>query len=315
MASCTETTWTYPSTDGHSTIYATIWTPDDQPVRAVIQICHGMMEHIRRYDRFARTLCARGFLVCGDDHLGHGRTAVTLADRGYFGPKDGVAHMVEDLHTLRLEMQRRFPDKPYLLLGHSMGSFLTRDYITRHGQGLAGYICCGTSGRNPMAKAGIALASVAAAVAGGKKPSPLIDRMAFGRYNSRYDHAVTGWEWLSRDTQGYPDSSADDRCNFPFTNAGFRDLFRLLDHISGKKWSDQVPRELPIALFSGDMDPVGNYGKGVRQVYRWLQESGIQDLSLTLYPGARHELHNEINRDEFTNDVVGWIDRHIPASA
>lgn len=308
---CTQTTWSYPSADGIHTIFASLWTPDGGECRAIVQICHGMMEHIRRYDRFARQLCEQGFLVCGDDHLGHGRTAADRKDLGYFAEKDGPRFLTEDEHTLRREMQRRYPDKPYFLLGHSMGSFITRRYITQYGGGLAGYLCCGTSGRNPGAKPGAALAALFSRLGGARRPGRLINWMAFHRYNSRVEHPETPWDWLSRDKEGYPDTAGDDALYFTFTNAAFRDLFRLLDSVTGRAWSDRVPKDLPIALFSGEGDPVGGYGQGVRQVYDWLKQSGVRDVSLTSYPGARHELHNETNRDEFLADVLSWIEAHM----
>ncbi len=311
MGSCTETLWKGQSSDGEHPLYVSIWTPADTDIRAVVQICHGMAEHIRCYERFAGELCARGFVVCGDDHLGHGRTAEKPEERGFFGEKNGVHHLVEDEQRVREEMQRRYPGKPYFLLGHSMGSFITRRYITRYADGLAGYLCCGTAGRNPLAGLGIALADLMIALRGPRRTGKFLDKLAFGAYNSRFPEKGPDRKWLSRDNEGYPDVSGDEKWGFVFTNAGFRDLFRLLRSVTGSRWARTVPKDLPIALFSGDNDPVGAFGKGPRQVYRWLENAGVRDLSLKLYPDARHELHNEINRDEFLADVVGWIDRHI----
>ena len=137
------------------------------------------------------------------------------------------------------------------------------------------------------------------------------DRLAALAEQKRQNELRRELAWLSRGKDGYPDASEDPKCHFVFTNAGFRDLFRLLDSVTGPKWSDRVPKDLPIVLFSGEMDPVGSYGKGPRQVYGWLKASGVRDLSLKLYPDARHELHNELNRDEFLEDVVAWCDRHM----
>lgn len=311
MAGATETLWKGQSSDGEHTLYASIWTPDDGGIRAVIQICHGMTEHIRCYDRFARALCAHGFVVCGDDHLGHGRTAERPEDLGFFGERDGVRHLVEDEQRLREEMQHRYPDKPYFLLGHSMGSFITRRYITQYADGLAGYICCGTAGRNPLAGLGIGLANLMVALRGAGTEGRFLDRLAFGTYNDRFGGNGPSRKWLTRDTQSYPDVEGDEKWGFVFTNAGFRDLFRLLRSVTGMPWARRVPAGLPIALFSGDMDPVGSFGKGPRQVYGWLKKAGVQDVSLKLYPDARHELHNEINRDEFLRDVVTWVEQHL----
>lgn len=308
----TQTSWQYPSAGGMNTVHATLWLPDGE-VKAVVQICHGMMEHILRYDRFARALCGRGYAVCGDDHLGHGRTAASREELGYFGPKDGDRHLAEDEHRLRLEMERRFPGKPYFLLGHSMGSFITRRVIAEHGEGLAGAICCGTAGRIPGLKIARVLAGVLTALGGGKRPGRLINWLAFHSYNSRVENPQTCMDWLTRDREGYPDPSGDDRLHFIFTNSGFGDMFRLLDSVNGLTWSRRVPPDLPVAVFSGDADPVGGYGRGLRQVAGWLRKAGVRDVTLRLYPGARHELHNELCRDEFLEELDGWMERHIQA--
>lgn len=299
----------YQSSNGVNTIVASLWIPEGQP-RGVIQICHGMCEHIGRYHWLAHQFNQHGFVVCGDDHLGHGRSA-TDEEVGYFGPKDGYIHLMEDEHLLRQEMQRRYPGLPYFLLGHSMGSFITRFYITRHAEGLNGYLCCGTSGNNPMAKLGILLANVTIALRGGRRTGNFLNKIAFQDYNSKFGEVVTGHEWLSRDGEAYKPFEQDKRCNFIFTNAGFRDMSRLLNCVSGRKWSEKVPKDLPVILLSGEMDPVGNYGKGVREVYGLLKAAGVRDLTMNLYPEARHELHNELNKDEVVADMVAWIEKHM----
>ena len=304
-----QTEWTYQSSDGTHTIYATIWTPEEAPV-GVVQICHGMVEHMGRYEWLAGQLCAHGYAVCGDDHLGHGRTAAAQEDLGFFGEQDGVRHLVEDEDRLRREMEGRFPGLPFFLLGHSMGSFITRNYVARYGEGLAGYICCGTSGPNPLSKFAILLAGFTVAVAGPRRPGKLLNRLAFQNYNKEFGGVAGGHEWLSRDPASYAGVDDDPKCSFIFTNAGFRDLFRLLDSVTGRKWSDRVPRQLPILLLSGDMDPVGQYGKGPGKVAGWLKASGVRDVTVKLYPGARHELHNETNKDEVIADLLGWMANH-----
>lgn len=304
----------FTSSDGSTKIFASVWLPEAGSVRGVIQICHGMVEHIGRYDAFAQELCAKGFAVCGDDHLGHGRTAGTgsAADNfGYFGNKDGWKNLVEDEHLMRQVMQKRFPNVPYFLLGHSMGSFITRNYVTKHADGLSGYICCGTSGPVAATPLGLMLANLMVFIRGGKRKGVLLNKIAFKDYNSRYGEVKTGHEWLSRDPASYAGVDDDPATSFIFTNAGFRDLFSLLNSVTGKKWSSCIPKDLPIVFFSGDMDPVGQFGKGVQKVYGWVKEAGVKDVSLKLYPGARHELHHETNRDEFLNDVVSWVEKHM----
>ncbi|MCI9413774.1 MAG: alpha/beta hydrolase [Clostridiales bacterium] len=301
----------YPSSDGIHTLYATVWLPPEGDIRAIVQICHGMVEHMQRYEWLAGELTSRGFLVCGDDHLGHGRSAEKKEDLGYFGEKDGWRHLIEDEDGLRRIMEKEYPHLPYFLLGHSMGSFITRNYITLHGQGLAGYLCCGTGGRNNLIGFALLLSNLMVGLGRGRKKGVLLNKLAFRDYNSRYGEVVTGNEWLSRDDTNYRPFAKDPKCHFLFTNAGFRDLFTLLHKVSGRQWSDRVPKELPLIVLSGDMDPVGGFGKGVRQVYDWLKASGMKDLTLKLYPGARHELHNESNRDEFVGDITAWMEKRM----
>ncbi len=303
----------YPSSNGVNTIVGSIWQPDGT-LRGIVQITHGMTEHVERYDWFARQLCAAGFLVCGDDHLGHGRSAPTRDDLGYFSKKNGDQYLIQDEHLLRQLMQKRYPELPYFLLGHSMGSFITRGYITQYGDGLSGYICCGTSGKNPLNRLAILAADLMVALRGGHRRGNLLNKLAFQDYNSRYTgEVITGNNWLSRDFANYPDHSQDPKGNFTFTNAGFRDLFRLLYNVTGTKWSSRIPKDLPILFASGDMDPVGQYGEGVKEVYELVKAAGVRDVTLKLYPQARHELHNELNKDEFVADVVAWIEKHLPS--
>lgn len=299
------------SSDGRTTVYATLWKPEGEPL-GVIQICHGMAEHIGRYEWLAGQLCERGYAVCGDDHLGHGRTALSEEDLGYFGENGGWDHLIEDEHGMRRELEKRFPDRPLYLLGHSMGSFITRGYVARHGNGLAGYICWGTSGPVPGMGFGLLLTNLLCVFGQGEKRGRFIDKIAHKGYLDQVTEEKTGLglEWLSRDPSVYQLFDDDPKGNFIFTNAGFRDLFRLLKNVKGPRWSDRVPKDLPILIMSGDKDPVGQFGKGPRLVAGWLRDSGVRDVTLKLYEGARHELHNEINRDEVVADLTSWLKDH-----
>lgn len=305
-----QTELSFMSSDSRTTVYATLWEPEGRPV-GVIQICHGMAEHIGRYAWLAGQLCDKGFAVCGDDHLGHGRTAGTEDDLGYFGEHDGWNHLIEDEHKMRCELEKRFPGLPLFLLGHSMGSFITRGYVARHGEGMAGYICWGTSGPVPGMGFGLALVHFLCILGQGKKPGKLIDKLAHRGYLDRVEEkSSSGLEWLSRDPEVYKAFAEDPKANFVFTNAGFRDLFCLLKNVNGLRWSDRVPKNLPILIMSGDQDPVGQFGEGPRKVAGWLKKSGVRDVTLKLYEGARHELHNERNRDEVVSDLTDWIKQH-----
>ncbi len=303
---------TFLSADGSTTIYGSVWEPEALPFRGIVQICHGMTEYVDRYQWLADQFCAKGFVVCGDDHLGHGRTATAETKLGYFGERNGDRYLIEDEDRMRKQVSACYPDLPYFLLGHSMGSFITRNYVAQYGEGLAGYVCCGTSGPNPAVNMGLLLANLFVAAGGGRRKAKFLDRLAFGSYNKRIPNAVVGFEWLSRDEDTYLAYAADPKAGFLFTNAGFRDLFRLLKHASGRQWSKRLPPNLPILFCAGAEDPVGQYGKGVRKVYELVKSSGSTDVELCLYPGARHELQNELNREEFAEDVLNWMTARLP---
>ena len=256
-----QTELSFMSSDSRTTVYATLWEPEGEPV-GVVQICHGMAEHIGRYAWLAGQLCAKGYVVCGDDHLGHGRTALTKDDLGYFGERDGWDHLIEVDHGMRKELEKRFPGLPFFLLGHSMGSFITRGYVARHGTGLSGYICWGTSGPVPGTGLGIFLTTLLCVFGQGEKRGRFVDKLTLKGYLDRYDQVETELDWLSRDREVYAPFAEDPKANFVFTNAGFRDLFRLLKNVSGPRWSRQGPKGLPILIMSGDMDPVRQFGEG-----------------------------------------------------
>lgn len=298
----------FQSANGKDTIAAVLY-PVENPV-GIVQLCHGMTEHIARYRWLAGRLNAAGFLVCGHDHLGHGKSAASEEDLGFFHSCDGYRYLVQDVHQLRQKVQEEFPGLPYFLLGHSMGSFITRLYLTEYGKGLAGYLCCGTSGTNPQVKLGIGLATLLIALKGERYRSERLHRLSNRGYNARFE-GDSGNEWLSRDPAVGEAYAKDPFCTFAFTNSAYRDLFRLLDRVSTQEWYDAVPKDLPVILMSGAMDPVGNYGKGVREVHRRLCAAGVKDVQMKLYPECRHELHNELNKEEVVQDMVRWLESHL----
>ncbi len=305
----------YFSTDKTDTVKATLWFNPVSPPKAVLQITHGMNEYIGRYREFAEYLAENGFAVCGNDHLGHGRTAPSDEKLGYFAPRDGHRYLVEDVHELYLLMRERYPDLPYFLFGHSMGSFITRSYITKYGGELSGYICSGTGGPNPLGKIAVVLAEAEIRRLGEFGRSTFLSNLAFGGYNKRYTEHRTRYDWLTRDTEIVDRYEKDRLCNYVFTASGFRDLFLLLNEISTKAWAKKVPQQLPVHMISGKEDPVGEYGKGVRKVYDLLREAGVENLSLKLYDGCRHEVLNELNRKDTYAELLEWMNARIETAA
>lgn len=302
-------TSTFRSRDGIHDICYHVWFPEAEP-KAIIQIAHGMCEHSQRYKKFAEFLCGRGFIVCANDHLGHGDSVSSEDELGYFAEKDGWETAVRDMHSLTLIMKKQNPDLPYFLFGHSMGSFLARAYTTWFGSELEAVVYCGTAG--PMKAAEALLLAVDAA----KKAhdpyykSSTINKLAFGSYNKRIQNRRTDFDWLSRDERVVDAYIADPRCGFVFTLNGFENLGRLLWFISQPKWFSTMRKDLPILLIAGDADPVGAYGEGVKKVFNKLVGASCS-AHIKLYEGARHELTNETCRSEVFKDVSEFFETYI----
>ena len=294
------------SADGVHTVKGHIWLPEGTP-RGVVQIAHGMIDYVDRYTVLVDALTAAGYAVGGADHLGHGHTAKGPEDYGYFADKDGIGKVLADLHTVTEKLRQAVPGAPVFLLGHSMGSFLTRLYAVTYGKELAGVLICSTGGRRFGTGAGIALCGLIAAFRGGRAHSAVVDKLAFGGYNKHFTPEEGPSAWLSRDADMRRTHDADPLATFPFTVGGYRDLFRLVKKVNGKAWYRAYPKKLPTVLFAGTADPVGAYGEGPRQVYQGLTDAGVQDLDLHLYEDARHELFWDSCKEEFTKDVVAWL--------
>ena len=300
----------FPSSDGQHQCHAQEWIPE-VPVRAVVQIVHGVSEHIGRYDRVARFLNEHGILVCGEDHLGHGKTAAP-GEYGYFSKHDGWTLVCSDVRKLRQLQGKKYPGVPYFLLGHSLGSFLARAYLCRYPGELSGAILSGTGQEPPaLVTAGKAVASVLCTLRGGNRVSPLIYKLSLGAYNSKFKPNRTRADWISRDEAEVDRYLADPMCTFAMTTAMFRDMMEGLQYISSPRALSQMDPDTPVYLFSGDRDPVGAMGEGVKKVYGFFRNHGIKDLTLKLYPGGRHEMFNEYNRDEVHQDLLNWLDQHI----
>lgn len=301
------------SSDGSSTLHACVWWPEggsrERP-RGVVQVIHGMAEHVGRYDEFARFLAARDYVVCGDDHIGHGLSSEP-ASRGHIPLAAGAGALVEDEHRLRKAVSARVPaGTPHVLFGHSMGSFIARAYLTRHAEGLSGAILCGTgSVPVPLSRTGNALARAIAAVRGERHRSKLVDGMGAGAY-SRSVEGPTGFEWLSRDEGNVRRYLDDEACGFLFSVGGYAALTSLTAESCSRAAARRVPRDLPLLFVSGAEDPVGDCGRGVRRAARLYLDAGLNDVSVRIYEGMRHEILNEGDRGRVCADVASWIAAH-----
>ena len=301
---------TFPSSDKSTGIVYTRWFDDGVKPKAILLIAHGMAEHVGRYDDFARFMVERGYAVYGNDHLGHGKTAKP-EDRGWFGEKDGRRNVVEDIRTLLRTAKGDFPGVRVLLLGHSMGSFLSRLFCMSYSAEIDGAIFMGTSGRNPLSGLGVLLANLLALFRGGRHRSPFFAKLSTGSYNARFRPSRTESDWLSTDEAEVQKVINDELCGFLFTVSGYRELCKMLVEINRKGWAAGIRKDLPVLLISGEEDPVGAFGAGVREVYRGLKAAGLGDL--TLYPGMRHEVLNEKDKQRAYDDLLAWCDERTGA--
>lgn len=302
----------FDSRDAKSKIYAVKWMPETEP-KAVIQLVHGMAEYIERYDAFAEYLTECGFLVVGDDHLGHGKTAsYNQAQLGYFCAKHADTVLVRDEHRLKKTIQAEYPGIPYFILGHSMGSFIVRNYICRYGSGINGAVIMGT-GMQPKGLLAVSkiLAGIQKVILGADHVAELLNSLAFGTYNKRIGKGETEMAWLTKDTAVQGKYINDPFCGFTFTVNGFETLFNLIWNLHDKNYLNKMPKSLPIFFVSGEEDPVGEYGKAVKSVYSSFKEIGMEDVSIKLYPKDRHEIVNETDKEQVYEDIRHWIEAHL----
>ena len=280
--------------------------PCEGAAKGVVQLVHGMAEHIRRYEDTAKAFNAAGYHVVGHTHLGHGEGAKI---KGYFAEKDGWEAVLADTHAVRQWAQERFPGLKYFLLGHSMGSFVVRCYALRHTD-LDGLIISGTGHFDkPILTAGGLIAGLQGLFGGAAKPCKLLHTMNFAANNRTVENPKTECDWLSRDEKQVAAYAADPLCGFMFTAKAYGDMFDGLRMLYPEKLSG-MNKDCPVYMFSGDHDPVGANGAGVRKVHDELKLAAIRDLTLKLYEGGRHEMFNEINRQEVWQDLVSWLDQH-----
>ena len=298
--------YSLPSKSGVADVFARCWLPSDGP-KAIFQIAHGMAEHGERYEDFAKFLCKNGFAVLINDHVGHGKSINTDDDLGYFGENNGWDAFVEDQRAFTELIKAEYPDIPVIFFGHSMGSFIAREYIRRYGndERIKAAVFCGSSGKNPASAIAITLADKIAKVKGSKHCSKFINKMAFGPYNKKTENR-TPFDWLSTDKTEIDKYIADKYCGFLFTAVGYRDLFTILTKVSGKDWYNEINASLPVLLIAGEDDPVGAYGKGIKQIYNDLIAAGKKDVTIKLYPGMRHEILNEVDRIQPYEYIASW---------
>ena len=302
----------FPSKDGNTEIHTIEWKPEKE-VKAVLQICHGMVEYIGRYDEFAQFLCDKGYYVVGNDHLGHGKSVQAKSEYGFFNEKYGNVCVLGDIHTLRQRTMKKYPDVPYFMLGHSMGSSLLRQYIQMYGNGLAGAVLMGAVADHNKAALlfGKRLCRMMAAARGWHYRSKLVDNLAIGGYNKRFRPAHTRADWITSDHERLEAYVTDPMCSFMFTVNAYYNMFAGMIGMQRKESVYMIPKSLPVLFVSGSDDPVGNFGKGIRKIYEKYKRAGIQDVTLRLYTGDRHEILNETDRQQVYEDLLMWFEEHM----
>lgn len=302
----------YASHDGASRIHALLWQPDKRTAvpRGIVQIVHGMAEHIDRYEPFACYLVSQGFVVCANDHVGHGKSVKDESDLGHIPLDAGADALIEDVHELRrLTASRYAGTVPYVLFGHSMGSFIARAYMTRHGEGVAAAILCGT-GQQPrlLSSAGRALSRLIAASKGERYRSPLVDSLGAGSFSKAIDGARTDVDWISTDEAVVDEYIADPACGQMFTVGGYAALTSLALEATDASRAALVPHGVPMFFIAGAEDPVGDRGRGVERAACEYRDAGVESVDVKLYEGMRHEILNESDKERVYEDVASWLE-------
>lgn len=295
----------FSSSNGVNRIRTLIWQDDEKSPVGVVQLAHGVAEHIGRYDDFARFLADNGFVVCGNDHLGHGKSIESEADLGYVYEGDH-ANMVRDMNTLHNIMSRRYPGLPYIMFGHSMGSFLARIYSANFGDRLSAAIYCGTGQLPPAVLALRDPAETLMDKLAENSTAPASVSNLFGKLTKKMLKGDSEFAWLSRNEQNIADYVADPLCGFPITGALTKELLILAVKASAPDWASKLPKELPVLIISGAKDPVGMNGRGVLAVSDALVEAGIEP-EVILYPADRHEILNEEDKDKVYADILKFL--------
>lgn len=299
------------STNNVNNLHIIIWEPKE--INAIVQISHGMIEYIDRYDRFAKFLNSKGILVVGNDHLGHGLSVKDDDELGYFTTNKKSATLVEDLYKITQEIKSKYGyEVPYFVLGHSMGSFIIRRYIMTYGDKIDGCIIVGTGSQSGIIlKSGQIVLKILKAFKGDKFRSRLVEKMAFGAYNKKFKPVNTKSDWISRDKEIVNKYINDRYCTFLFTLNGYEVLFDMLEFIQKPINISKIPKQLPLFFVSGDMDPVGNYGKAVKRIYEIYKINKIEDIDIKLYKDYRHEVLNELGYENVYKDIYNWIEERI----
>jgi alpha-beta hydrolase superfamily lysophospholipase len=302
--------FTFPSNDGRHNVHVRQWLPETEEPVGVVQVLHGMAEHIGRYDDFARFLNDHGYIVVGNDHLGHGTTAESEEELGYFADDDSWMQVSNDTRTLQIMTARQFPNLPYFLFGHSMGSFLARTYLCRFPGTVTGAVLCGTEEMKDRLLLAALKAGRAEEMLVGRHGKSHLLAQNFAAYNRQFRPNRTAFDWLSINTENVDAYIADPLCGFPVTAGLFEDMLRGIAFTRDKQHLSHMKKDMPVLFISGSLDPVGEDGEGVRRAYDMFLDAGMKKASMHLYPGLRHEILNESGHEIVYDDVLTWLEQN-----
>lgn len=300
----------YDSRDGRTKLHGVRWIPDESP-RCILQIVHGMAEHVERYEDFAEYLCNKGILVTAEDHLGHGKSVVD-GKTGYFCKQDPATVVVRDVHRLKKMTQELYPGVPYFILGHSMGSFILRNYLCKYGKGIDGAIVMGTGMQPKIMVLGLKILAGLSCIFGkAAKPCPFVNNVAFGTYLKRIPDKRTDYDWLTKVDSVVDKYIEDPLCGYIFPGNGFKTLGELIWRLHKDVYISKMPVTLRVLITSGAEDPVGDYGVGPKKVYDEFIAQGMQRVDFKLYEGDRHEILNETDHETVYEDLYNWITKEL----
>lgn len=303
----------YDSRDGVDKIHGIKWIPDGKP-KCVLQIIHGMAEHIDCYDDFAKFMAEKGVLVVGEDHLGHGKSVPNGGLYGYMCEHDTATVLVRDVHRLKKMIQEENPGVPYFLLGHSMGSFILRNYLLRYGKGIDGAVIMATGTMSKLkVKFGKCMASLLSLIFGEKHRSKLFYFLAFGNFNARIKNPKSAGDWVCANPERIKVWTEDPMCSFMFTMNGMKALLNLTEKAIDEESLSAIPKNLPIYFMSGTEDPLGEYGKGVEKIYQSYLKKGFHNVRIKLYENCRHEILNELSNEKVYRDIYEWLSENKEA--
>ena len=301
----------FNSSTGKNKIHARMCVPDTEP-RAIVQIIHGIAEYIDRYDEFMSFLADNGIIAVGTDHLGHGKSIESEEQTGFFAYENGWDYAVRDEEVLRLAMHENYPELPIIVFGHSMGSFMARTLLIRYPDAFNAAIISGTGNQgSALVNGGLFMGNLVTGLKGAHHYSKFLNNLAFGSYNKIYENPRTEYDWLTRDTEVVDKYIADPLCGFIPSCSLFRDMMTGVKFITNVNNLKSMKKDMPVYFMSGDKDPVGECGKGVKLAYENFKKAGMKDVSIKLYKDGRHEMLNEINKAEVYADILAWINSRI----